>query len=509
MAKQSFTASTVATELTQQSPETTVAPHPMEGLREFWQTTTPYDPVRPLDSWQTRFEQGKALRVRTPRESHAAWTPPADRTNPVATVLASNAGREESLIPLRMGRMAESPFAFLRGACAVMAGDLARTPISGPQVMLNGDAHVNNFGFYGTPQRDVVIDINDFDEATVGPWEWDLKRLVASVNVVGRENGLDAEERHSAVMRCVGGYSLNAQRLMKLGVLDSWSLFAYAELERHEAALKAVGIQIGNKFRAVVKKVLAKAQRADNDALLAKVARRQADGGWRFVEDPPILTSLDEATRQKVIASLVEYAESLSQECRFMLRRYSVADVCHRVVGVGSVGTRVYLVLLFGNGDDDPLFLQIKETVAPAHAPYLPPVVFRTNHEGRRVVAAQRALQSLGDPMLGYTTIDGRHYFVRQMKNLKASMPIEFLTGEPFEFWGWVCGVLLARAHTRSGDIARIAGYIGKSDAFATALSEFAEAYGDQTERDHAALVDAVRTGRVVADPSTTEGTEP
>ncbi len=258
-------------------------------------------------------------------------------SGPVATVLASSAGREESLIPLRMQRMAESPFAFLSGACPVMAGDLSRTLISGPHVMI-------------------------------------------------------------------------------------------------EAALKQVGIQIGNMFRAAVKKVLAKAQRTHNDTLLAKVARRQADGGWRFVVDTPILTSLDGATRQKVIASLVEYSESLSPEYRFMLHRYSVADVCHRLVGVGSVSQRAYLVLLFGNGDEVPLFLQVKEAVTPAHAPYLPPVAFRINHEGRRVVLAQRGMQSLGDPLLGYTTIDGRYSFVRQMTNLKASMPVEFLTGEPFEF---------------------------------------------------------------------------
>ena len=495
MARKSNSPATSAVPL----PKTTDKLRNLESLREFWQTTALFDPRRPLDSWQTRFEQGKALREQTPRESHATWSAPDDRADPVATVLASNSGREETLIPLRMGRMAESPFAFLRGACAVMAGDLSRTPISGPQVMIDGDAHINNFGLYGTPQRDVVIDINDFDEATIGPWEWDLKRLVASINVAGRENGLDAEERRSAVMRCVGGYLLNTQRLMKLGILETWSLFAYAELDRQEAALRSVGVQIGNKFRAVVKKVLAKAQRTHNDTLLTKVARRQTDGGWRFVEDPPILTSLDDETRQNVIASLVEYSESLSPECRFMLRRYSVADVCHRVVGVGSVGTRAYLVLLFGNGDEDPLFLQVKEAVAPAHAPYLPPLALRINHEGHRVVAVQRALQSLGDPLLGYTTIEGRHYFVRQMKNLKASMPIEFLTGEPFEFWGWVCGALLARAHARSGDIARIAGYIGKSNVFASALAAFAEAYGDQTERDHAALVEAVRSGRVVA----------
>ena len=499
MATKSSAASASETELAEGQSATTEARHYLEGLREFWQTTAPFDPVRSLDSWESRYEQGKTLREKTPRESHASWTPATARTEPVATLLASNVGREESLIPLRMGRMAESPFAFLRGACAVMAGDLAHTPTSGPQVMLDGDAHINNFGLYGTPQRDVVIDINDFDEATVGPWEWDLKRLVASVNVAGRENGLDAKERSSAVMRCVGGYSRNAQRLMNFGILETWSLFAYAELERHEAEAKRMGIQIGNKFRAVINKVLAKARRTHNDTLLAKVARRHADGGWRFVEDPPILTSIDEATRQKVIASLVDYGETLPPEYRIMLHRYSVADVCHRVVGVGSVGLRAYLVLLFGNGDDDPLFLQVKEAVAPAHTPYLPSAAFRIDHEGRRVITTQRVLQSLGDPLLGYTTIDDRHYFVRQMKNLKASMPVEWLTGEPFEFWGWICGSLLARAHARSGDIAKIAGYIGKSDAFATALAEFAEAYGDQNERDHAALVEAVRTGRVEA----------
>ncbi|MFN0017260.1 MAG: DUF2252 domain-containing protein [Pirellulaceae bacterium] len=477
----------------------TALPTPLEGLREFWQTTAPYNPAWKLDAWEVRYQQGKSLRDLVPRELHGTWTPAVDRAEAVATVLASNAGREESLVPLRMGRMAASPFAFLRGACAVMAGDLAKTPISGPQVVMDGDAHINNFGLYGTPQRDVVIDINDFDEATIGPWEWDLKRLVASVNVAGRENGLDAEERHSAVMRCAGGYTLNVQRLMKLGILETWSLFAYADLDRNAAVLQQVGIKIGNKFRAVVKKVLTKAQRTHNDALLKKVARQETDGSWKFVPDPPILTSIDEETRRKVIASLVDYAETLPPAYRIMLRRYSVADVCHRVVGVGSVGLRAYLVLLIGNGDNDPLFLQVKEAVKPAHAPYLPEVTFRIDHEGHRVVATQRALQSLGDPLLGYTTMDGRHYFVRQMKNLKASMPVEFLTGEPFEFWGWVCGALLARAHARTGDIAKIAGYIGKSDVFAAALASFAEAYGDQTERDHAALVAAVREGKVVA----------
>jgi len=467
--------------------------------REFWQTRAPFDPMLKLDSWETRYEQGKALRQQTPRESQATWTPEVSRADPVATVMTSNVGREERLVPLRMGRMAASPFAFLRGASAVMAGDLACTPISGPQVIIDGDAHIKNFGLYGTPQRDVVADINDFDETTIGPWEWDLKRLVASVNTSGRENGLDAKERRAAVVRCVAGYSQNARRLMKSGILETWSTFAYAELGRNEKAIEALGVKIDNKFRAILRKVTKKALRTRNDTLLEKVARQQKDGMWRFVEDPPILTTIDKATRQKVIASLVEYGETLPPEFRFMFQRYSVADVCHRVVGVGSVGLRAYLVMLFGNGDNDPLFLQVKEAVAPAHAPYLPSVDFRIAHEGRRVVALERTLQSLGDPLLGYTTIEGRHYYVRQMKNLKASMPVEFLTGEPFEFWGWVCGALLARAHARTGDIARIAGYIGSSDIFAAALADFAEAYGDQTEYDHAALVEAVATGRVKA----------
>jgi uncharacterized protein (DUF2252 family) len=476
-----------------------VADGGMNAVREFWQTTEAYDPLRRIESLDVRYAQGRALREQTPRAAHAIWAPAADRVDPVSIVEAANAVREQSLVPLRMGRMAASPFAFLRGSCGVMACDLAGTPTSGPQVMLAGDAHINNFGLYGTPQRDVVVDINDFDEATVGPWEWDLKRLVASVNVAGRDNGLDDDERRSAVLRCVSGYRRNARRLMHFGVLETWSLFAHADLVRHEVELDWAGERFGGKFRAVIKKSLAKARRTHSGSFLKKVARREADGNWRFVEDPPILTALDVDLKAKVIASLTEYAESLPPEYRYMLHRYSVADVCHRVVGVGSVGMRAYLVLLFGNGDDDPLFLQVKEAMPPSNAAYLPPVRFRVDHEGRRVVVTQRSLQSLGDPLLGHTTIDERPYFVRQMKNLKASMPTEWLTGEPFEFWGWVCGAILARAHARTGDIAKIAGYIGKSDEFSEALAEFAEAYGDQTERDHRALVKATKSGRVPA----------
>ncbi|MFN0055357.1 MAG: DUF2252 domain-containing protein [Planctomycetales bacterium] len=481
------------------SPEPTSSALPLKQLREFWQSPAPFDPRRALESLETRFEHGKELRKVTPREAHAEWTPSTDRVDPVETVLASNAGRLEQLIPLRMGRMAQSPFAFYRGACAVMAGDLARTPITGTQVVIGGDAHLGNFGLYGTPQRDVVIDINDFDEGTIGPWEWDLKRLAASVNVAGRGNGLDVAERREVVRHCVGGYAHNARRLMHLGILPVWSLFAYAELKRNLPELKRLGAQFGESVPPIIRDILKKARRKHNEALLKKVVRPDATGQWRFVEDPPILMRTDPQTRGSVIASLVEYGESLSPEYRFMLHRYSAVDVCHRVVGLGSVGLRSYLVLLFGNGVDDPLFLQVKEATAPAHARYLPPVAFRVQHEGRRVVAVQRGLQALGDPLLGYTTIDGRPYYVRQMKNLKGSMPLEALVGAPFDFWGWVCGMLLARAHARTGDIAKIAGYIGKSDVFIEALADFAEHYGDQTQNDHAALVSAIASGRVEA----------
>ncbi len=466
---------------------------------EFWQTPDPYHPARPLESAESRFEKGKALRDRTPREAHADWKPASDRPDPVAILLAGNRGRQEDLVPLRMGRLAASPFAFLRGAAAIMASDLALTPISSLQVVIDGDAHINNFGLYGTPQRDVVIDLNDFDEATLGPWEWDLKRLVASVNVAGRENGLNRKERRSAVSRCVSGYTMNSQRLMEMGVLDTWSTFAYADLDRMKPILQQRGIEVGPKFQAVMRKTLAKAKQTTSQSLLGKVARRQADGGWRFIESPPVLTSVDGATRGKIIAALVDYAETVPNDVRFLLKRYTVVDVAHRVVGVGSVGVRAYLVLLFGNGEKDALFLQVKEALPPAHGPYLPELKMRVQHEGRRVIGGQRALQAMGDPLLGYTTIDDRHYFVRQMKNMKASMPIEFLTGEPFEFWAWVCGGLLSRAHARTGDAAKIAGYVGKGSVLSASLAEFAERYGDQTEKDHAALVAAIGSGRVAA----------
>ncbi len=465
----------------------------VEGVRTPGDRAGTFDLRNPNNTWEKRRDIGKALRERTPRESHADTKLAADRPDPLELLAASNVGRQEDLVPLRMGRMAASPFAFLRGSACVMAWDLSHTPVSGIHVIMCGDAHINNFGLYGTPQRDVIFDLNDFDEVTIGPWEWDLKRLVASVNVAARENGLNKKERAQAVMRAAEGYRWNINRLKNMSVLDVWYLHAYPD--RKNSLIK-----IDAKSSAVIAKCVAKAKQQTNATLLTKISERGVSGGWRLREDPPVLAHVDQATREKIIDGLNEYAESLPLERRYMLSRYHVVDVAHRIVGVGSVGTRAYLALLFGNGDDDPLFLQIKECVSPAHAPYVPPLPKHyTEHEGRRVVVGQRALQASSDIMLGITKIDGRPYFVRQMKNMKASIPVEWLTGESFDFYAWACGTLLARAHARAGDAAAIAGYCGGSAVLDKALATWAEAYGDQTERDHEQLVKAIKSGKVKA----------
>ena len=456
----------------------------LEASRDAWQTTAPYDPERLQDPAAVRLKRGAALRKQLPHAAHASWKPPRHRPSPVDIVVAGNTGRQEHLVPLRMSRMSASPFTFLRGAAAVMAWDLSHTPVTGIQVFIDGDAHINNFGFYGSPQGDVIVDLNDFDETTAGPWEWDLKRLVASVDVAGRENGMTRKERRLAVMRAVCGYRFNIARVSTMAVLEVWSLYASAE---HDQGV----VDVPKKAWSLILKVAAKARATTNQTLLPKVAQRRNDGGWRFIEEPPVLSRVDAETRGKITAALVDYAENLPPAYRFMLRRYALADVAHRVVGVGSVGTRAYLALLFGNGDHDPLFLQVKEATLTAHAPYVPAPPMRADDQGLRVVMGQRALQALGDLLLGHTSIDGRPYYVRQMKNMKASMPVAFMTGPSFDFWAFACGALLARAHARSGDAAAIAGYCGEGDTLDRALADFAEAYGDQTERDFAEPIGA------------------
>lgn len=444
----------------------------------------------PLPTIEALHAQGVKMRERVPREVHGSWRAHPDREDVVSILKKGNIGRQEQLIPLRMERMAASPFAFLRGAAAVMAHDLARTPTIGHNVVLAGDAHVNNFGFYGSAQRNLVFDINDFDETLVGPWEWDLKRLAASVNVAGRENGLSRRERRRAVMQAVEGYQGNMKRLESMGTLDIWYLHA-------DPARANILKKPPPKVLAVIQKVTAKAMNSDNHALLNKIAEKGPGGKWQFREDPPILTRVSAATKTKLITALEDYSLTLSRERRYMLSRYRIADVAHRVVGVGSVGTRAYLAVLIGKNDEDPLFLQVKEALSPAHAQYLPGRRAEYPHEGQRVVIGQRALQASTDVMLGWTNMDGRPYYVRQMKNLKASIPLEWLTGVAFNYYSWACGTLLARAHARTSEAATIAGYCGQASVMRESYAEWAESYGDQTEVDHAKLTGAIKSGQI------------
>ncbi|MDO9428746.1 MAG: DUF2252 domain-containing protein [Methylobacterium sp.] len=450
------------------------------------------------EPWEKRRAAGKVLRETVPHESHAPLFLPPDRPDPVSLVEGAHDGRQAHLVPLRVARMASSPFAFLRGAAHVMAWDLAQSPRSGILVAMNGDAHISNFGLFGTPQRDVVLDLNDFDEVTIGPWEWDLKRLVASIEVAARGDGVPASERRAAVIAAVGGYQHTMTDLAPQGPLDVWQQSARAD------NLDFTGFRIDAESQGVVRKAVEKARKRTNQTLLARVGERRVDGGWRFREDPPILTRVDDATRDAVISGLEHYADTLPRERRFMLSRYHVVDVAHRVVGVGSVGTRAYVALLCGNSDQDVLFLQVKEAVRPAHAPYLPgmPEPY-ASHEGERVIYGQRLLQAVGDPLLGWTTIADRPFYVRQMKNMKGEIPVSCMTGQPLLYFSWAYGALLARAHARTGDAAAIAGYCGK-DRHADlreALADWADAYGERNQADYEIFLAAIADGRLEAAP--------
>ena len=448
---------------------------------------------RPTDE---RIGIGRARRRAVPRAAHGDWRPGATRPDPVALLVAGNAGRDPGLVPLRMGRMARSPFAFLRGAAAVMAADLATTAASGIPVFVDGDAHLANFGLFGTADAQVVVDLNDFDEVLVGPWEWDVKRLTASLEVAGREIGLAPAERAHAVRGASAGYRGEIRALASLPVLALWQ-------RRTAVADLFAGVppawSPADGVATLLERARAKAAQSGHAALLARTAVRDDATGWRFAPQPPVLTALDEAERHAVAAGLSGYLGSLSPERRYLMQRYRLADVAHRVVGVGSVGLRAYCVLLFGHDDDDPLLLQVKQAAPPAHAPFAAPLPAELSHDGRRVVYGQRLMQAFGDPLLGWTTIEGRPFYVRQMRNLKASFAPERMSPPMFAAFAWAYGTLLARAHARTGDAAAIGGYCGAGGELDDALVGWAVAYADRTEADHAALCAAIARGEVEA----------
>jgi len=428
-----------------------------------------------------------------PRSAHAGWKPAANRPDPLVLIARSNTDRQPDLVPIRMGRMASSVFGFFRGSAVVMARDLASTPVTGIRVLMDGDAHLANFGLFGTVEQDVVFDLSDFDESQPGPWEWDVKRLVASVNVAARDLGWDRKERRIAVGGCVRAYRREVRRLEREGALAIWYQFLFTG--RPGAALPLDPVA-----RDVLRAATLTAAHRTNLGLLSHLAVRSRDGTWRFREIPPIQRRAARPLREKVLAALDEYARTLPRGRRYLLDRYHPVDVAEHVVGVGSVGARVYVVLLFGNGESDPLLLQVKGALAPAVAPYLPPLPreLREN-EGKRVVTAQMGLQSSPDLLLGWTRVDGRPFYVRQMRNLKGSIPLDELSAKEFLRYAEACGTVLGHAHARSGEAAHIAGYCGRSGALDEALAEFAEDYGAQMVRDHARLTRAIAAGRVEA----------
>ncbi len=433
--------------------------------------------------WEVREATGRALRAHNPRESHVGWQPARHRPDPLELINASNQGRVPELVKIRMERMASSPFAFLRGAAVVMAWDLAQTKTMGLDVVVDGDCHVDNFGLFGTAQDQVVLDLNDFDEATIGPWEYDLKRLTASINLSGRENGLSRKERKRAVMAAVNGYRFSLNRLQSLPVLELWNRHTVPErMDQRQ-------MKLDKKTAAIIRKSVAKARATNNTTFLETAAERDCNGRWHIKLDAPITTAVEPALKAQIVAALRDYIETLAPERQYMIRRYHIVDIVRRVVGVGSVGLRAYLIMLIGNGDDDGLFLQFKEAAPAALAPYLPVLPKPYKHEGQRVVYGQRLLQAAGDPLLGWTTMDERPYYVRQMRNFKGAIPTEFLYGQPFNFFAFGYGALLARAHARVGDAAVISGYCGASETLDLAMASWAEAYGDQTEADHKKFV--------------------
>ncbi|MFJ3584542.1 DUF2252 domain-containing protein [Streptomyces sp. NPDC090127] len=439
-------------------------------------------------------KKGKALRQRVPRTAHDTLALAADRPDTVRAVEESNRDRVPELAPMRVGRMAASPFAFLRGSAGLMAHDLAGSPVTGIAAQLCGDAHAANFGLYGDARGNLVIDLNDFDETVVGPWEWDLKRLASSLVLAGRETGADEDTCRAAAFDTVGAYRRTMRLLAKLPALDAWNAIADEELVSHTDARDLVG---------TLERVSAKARNNTSARFAARSTEAASDGeGRRFVDAPPVLRRVPDEEAAAVATALGPYLETVSEDRLPLLARYAVHDVAFRVVGTGSVGTRSYVVLLLDHRGE-ALVLQVKEARPSALLPHLPAVGFTTpdaGHEGRRVVLGQKRMQVVSDILLGWTTVDGRPFQVRQFRNRKGSVDPAALTPDQLDDYGRMTGALLARAHAHSADPRFIAGYCGKNEELDEAIASFAVAYADRTTADHTDLVTAIRDGRIAAD---------
>jgi len=448
-------------------------------------------------SIDARREAGRARRADFPRSAHAEWSVSERTQDPLAVLEQQAQTRVHELIPVRYERMGESPFAFFRGAAAVMAMDLSSTPVTGLTVQACGDAHVANFGTFATPERNVVFDINDFDETDPGPWEWDVKRLAASLHVVARQHGFPLRERDRVVSEAVRVYREYVVHFATMRVLDVWYDRTTADdLVAH----------FPRRYREQAQRDLTRALRKDHLRAVAKLTT-DTGGRPRFVENPPIVVHLDAAGHDmdEVAEMLDDYRSSLADDRRFLLDRFRIVDVARRVVGVGSVGTRCWVCLFEatpGSGADaapDRIILQVKEAQPSVLAPYVG--ASKLGHEGRRVVAGQRLTQAASDIFLGWCEApsSGRQYYVRQLWDVKGQGDLTRMDRGKLTAYGALCARALARAHARTGDAAALAGYLGTGDSFDRAVAAFAARYAANNDHDHAALVEAVRAGSLPA----------
>jgi uncharacterized protein (DUF2252 family) len=466
---------------------------------------TPQEISLQRDTPEERAEQGRSARSSVPRSSHRFWEEPDDRTDPVTLLEEQNAERVPWLVPLRHGRMSVSPFTFYRGAARIMASDLASTPNSGLSVQLGGDAHLSNFGAYASPERQLLFDANDFDETLPGPFEWDLKRLAASFTVAAEHLGFRRADRRRVTARSVEAYRTSMARHAGTGYLDRW-------YERLTAGDARAGDGSGpDKVNTRLDRFERKARSKTSLQALDKLAIEE-NGKFRIRSQAPVLFPLRElpaeydapAMESAVYAAFDLYKDTLADDRRCLLDRYTPVDVGVKVVGVGSVGTRCFIVLLQGRDRNDPLFLQIKEAGRSVLEEFLVPSVYP--NQGRRVVEGQRLTQAQSDIFLGWTEggPEARHYYVRQLRDWKGSAEVEGATPDLLDYYAQLCGMTMARGHARTGDPIAIAAYMGKGDSLDKAITEFAEAYAEQNQSDYQRFRGAIDDGRLeYVDPAT------
>jgi uncharacterized protein (DUF2252 family) len=444
-----------------------------------------------MPTYAERLAAGRALRKKVSRGELGRWRPDDDRPDPVDLVEEAHEGRLHWLVPVRVGRMLASPYAFLRGAAALMAEDFSHLPRTGIEPVICGDAHLGNFGFYASPERDLVFDLNDFDEAHPGPWEWDLRRLTTSVWVAGRQNNLSEETCEDAVLWCVNAYRRQLRQLAGKPLLAR--SFDRLDIDRMRQELADWSL------RGEIERAARRARVQTSDRALPRLTRERG-GARHIVDQPPLVTHVSEQETDRLVDGLERYLTTLPPYWRGLLSAYVVVDVAHKVVGVGSVGLRAFVALLQGNDPSDVVFLQFKQARRSCVARFVHGDSAWHAHQGQRVVEYQQTLQTVSDLLLGWTSVDGVDYYVRQFRDMKGAITVDGMDGSALMDYARVCGTLLAKGHARSTGATMLSGYLGKGDSADRAFARFARAYADQTEADHEALQKAVNGGRLPAE---------